>query len=195
MASSNILSITLLLCFFRLSGADNTRDNKEGFEITPAKAWTPWKKEPPVGGAMPNLDQIRNLLQKYSPLVYFHPDEQYLPSSVSWFFNNGALLYSVAKPNSPTTVDPTGRALPQGGTNDGVYWLDLPSNEPGKEKVKAGELSTAEAYVHVKPALGGTATDIVYWLFYPSMGQGGSRWRATTSPWDISASTSAIGNT
>ncbi|KAG0496917.1 hypothetical protein HPP92_001608 [Vanilla planifolia] len=125
-----------------------------------------------VDDAMPNLDQITKLLQKYSPWVHFHPDERYLPSSVSWFFNNGALLFSKTDPNGPTPVDPAGRALPQGGTNDGAYWLDLPSDDAEKDRVKAGELSTAEAYVHVKPALGGTATDIVFWLFYPFNGPG-----------------------
>lgn len=62
-----------------------------------------------------------------------------------------------------------GANLPQGGTNDGAYWLDLPAGND-KERVKKGELSTAKAYVHVKQMLGGTATDLAFWFFYPFNG-------------------------
>ncbi|XP_071736051.1 hypothetical protein At1g04090-like [Rutidosis leptorrhynchoides] len=34
--------------------------------------------------AMPNLSQIEALIQTYSPIIYFHPDESYLPSTVNW---------------------------------------------------------------------------------------------------------------
>lgn len=45
------------------------------------------------GGAMPDLDQVHAILAAYSPPVYLHQDEPYLPSSVTWFFENGALLH------------------------------------------------------------------------------------------------------
>ncbi|PKA64269.1 alpha-mannosidase [Apostasia shenzhenica] len=120
--------------------------------------------------AMPDIAQIFDLLQIYSPWIYFHPDEPYLPSSVSWFFDNGALLYSKENPNSPIGIDSAGAALPQGGTNDGAYWLDLPADNTAKQRVKSGNLSAAESYIHVKPVLGGSATDIVFWIFYPFNG-------------------------
>uniref|UniRef100_A0A5B6Z812 Putative Vacuolar sorting-associated protein 62 n=1 Tax=Davidia involucrata TaxID=16924 RepID=A0A5B6Z812_DAVIN len=44
----------------------------------------------PTLHAMPNLDQIHALITHYGPTVFFHPDEVYLPSSVSWFFKNCA---------------------------------------------------------------------------------------------------------
>ncbi|XP_071738972.1 hypothetical protein At1g04090-like [Rutidosis leptorrhynchoides] len=37
-----------------------------------------------VNDLMPNLDQIRTLIKAYAPVIYFHPDEEYLPSSVDW---------------------------------------------------------------------------------------------------------------
>ncbi|KAF8669369.1 hypothetical protein HU200_051710 [Digitaria exilis] len=43
--------------------------------------------------SMPDLAQVNSLLAAYAPHVYLHPDEPYLPSSVTWFFENGALLY------------------------------------------------------------------------------------------------------
>ncbi|XP_077211492.1 hypothetical protein At1g04090-like [Tasmannia lanceolata] len=119
--------------------------------------------------SMPNLSQIEALMQAYSPSIYFHPDEPYLPSSVSWFFTNGALLYKQGDP-TPTPIDPTGSNLPQGGTDDGAYWLDLPADEGAKEKVKRGELQSSGCYLHVKPMLGATFTDIAIWVFYPFNG-------------------------
>ncbi|GAA0167307.1 hypothetical protein LIER_22270 [Lithospermum erythrorhizon] len=47
--------------------------------------------------SMANLSQIQALVQTCSPFIYFHPNELYLPSSVNWFFSNGALLYQQGK--------------------------------------------------------------------------------------------------
>ncbi|XP_020587169.1 uncharacterized protein LOC110029284 isoform X2 [Phalaenopsis equestris] len=122
-----------------------------------------------LSAAMPDLSQINAVIKAYAPVIYFHPDETYLPSSVNWLFENGALLHSKSDPTNPARLKSGGANLPQGGTNDGAYWIDLPAGEE-KERVKRGELSTATAYVHVKKMLGGTATDFVFWLFYPFNG-------------------------
>ncbi|GMG99597.1 hypothetical protein Nepgr_001437 [Nepenthes gracilis] len=119
---------------------------------------------------MPNLAQIEALIQAYSPWMYFHPDEEYLPSTVNWFFTNGSLLYKKGDESNPITVDPDGSNLPQGGSNDGAYWLDLPIDESAKERVKKGDLQTSRAYFHIKPMLGATFTDLAIWIFYPFNG-------------------------
>ncbi|KZV45243.1 hypothetical protein F511_10020 [Dorcoceras hygrometricum] len=118
----------------------------------------------------PNLSQVEELFKTYAPYIYFHPDEIYLPSSVNWYFSNGALLYTKGEESKPVPIDPDGSNLPQGGSNDGAYWLDLPIDEQAKERVKKGDLQTAEAYIHIKPVLGATFTDIQVWLFYPFNG-------------------------
>ena len=120
--------------------------------------------------AMPNLAQVDALVQAYSPWVYLHPDEQYLPSSVSWFFQNGALLYQQGEESKPVNIYPTGSNLPQGGSNDGAYWLDLPVDAKAKETVKKGDLQDSMTYMHIKPMLGATFTDIAIWIFYPFNG-------------------------
>lgn len=121
--------------------------------------------------SMPNLNQINALVQHYSPVVYFHPDEQFLPSSVTWFFQNGALLYTKGQESNPTAIDSKdGSNLPQGGSNDGAYWLDLPTDNAAKDRVKKGDLSNAIAYLHIKPTFGATFTDIAMWIFYPFNG-------------------------
>ncbi|KAI3449825.1 hypothetical protein Pfo_006490 [Paulownia fortunei] len=120
--------------------------------------------------AMPNMDQIHALVRHYGPTVFFHPDEVYLPSSVSWFLRNGALLYSSSN-SVGQAIDPEGSNLPSGGTNDGMYWIDLPCDS-GRENVKHGKLESAKLYLHVKPALGGTFTDVVMWVFCPFNGPG-----------------------
>ncbi|KAJ9558459.1 hypothetical protein OSB04_013073 [Centaurea solstitialis] len=120
--------------------------------------------------AMPNMSQIEALIQAYSPRVYFHPNESYLPSSANWFFQNGALLYEKGKESEPILVQPDGSNLPQGGSNDDSYWLDLPIDKSAKERVKKGDLENAGAYFHVKPMFGATFTDIALWIFYPFNG-------------------------
>ncbi|CAH9077531.1 unnamed protein product [Cuscuta europaea] len=120
--------------------------------------------------SIPNLTQIETLFQEYSPIVYLHPKETYLPSSVNWYFTNGALLYKKGDESNPVAVDPNGANLPRGGSDDGAYWLDLPADEPARDAVKKGDLKSSEVYLHVKPMLGGTFTDIVIWLFYPFNG-------------------------
>lgn len=119
--------------------------------------------------AMPNLDQIHALIKNYGPTIFFHPDEVYLPSSVSWFFKNGALL---CQDNNPAGVpiDSRGSNLPLGKTNDGEFWIDLPDDDDKRNFLKNGNIDSAELYVHVKPALGGTFTDIAMWVFCPFNG-------------------------
>lgn len=123
-----------------------------------------------VSSSMPNMNQIQAIVDAYAPVVYLHPKEQYLPSSVKWFFSNGALLVTKGNESNPVRVDPDGSNLPQGGTNDGAYWLDLPADGGAREVVKKGNLSSAEAYIHVKPMIGATVTDVAAWVFYPFNG-------------------------
>jgi hypothetical protein len=118
--------------------------------------------------AMPNLDQIHALIEHYGPTVFFHPQETYLPSSVSWFFENGATLYK-KDIKMGDAILAGGSNLPAGGTNDGEYWIDLPDDDRNGY-VKVGNLKSAKLYAHVKPAHGGTFTDIAMWVFCPFNG-------------------------
>nr|XP_009615972.1 uncharacterized protein LOC104108601 [Nicotiana tomentosiformis] len=122
--------------------------------------------------SMPSLGQIQALFEQYSPLVYFHPKEKYLPSSVKWYFANGALLYQKGQESNPSSIEPNGSNLPQGGPNDGAYWLDLPIDAKDKEKAIKGDLLSSEVYLHIKPMLGATFTDIAVWIFHPFNGPG-----------------------
>lgn len=128
------------------------------------------KNNNPNLSSMPNLRQVEAIFKTYAPYIYFHPKEIYLPSSVNWYFSNGALLYTKGEESKPVPIEPDGSNLPQGGSNDGAYWLDLPIDEQARERVKKGDLQTAEAYIHIKPVLGATFTDIQVWLFYPFNG-------------------------
>ncbi|XP_076946306.1 hypothetical protein At1g04090-like, partial [Bidens hawaiensis] len=119
--------------------------------------------------AMPNPSQITTMIKAYAPLVYFHPDEEYFPSSVLWFFENSAELHILGQP--PSGVINDGDNLPIDGTADDAF-LDLPSDPPSSQRVRKGSLSGAVAYIHVKPALGGTCTDLAIWLYYPFNGGG-----------------------
>ncbi|KVH89344.1 uncharacterized protein LOC112526762 [Cynara cardunculus var. scolymus] len=126
-----------------------------------------------LSNSMPNLNQIEALIQAYAPVIYFHPNEPYLPSSVDWFFQNGALVYQKGVESKPKPIEIHGSNLPQGGSNDDTYWLDLPADGSSKDRIKKGDLEDACGYFHVKPVSGGLFTDIAIWVFYPF--NGGSR--------------------
>ncbi|XP_071718709.1 hypothetical protein At1g04090-like [Rutidosis leptorrhynchoides] len=119
--------------------------------------------------AMPNSAQIDSMIHAYAPIVYFHPDEEYFPSSVLWFFENGAVIRQ--KNYIPWPVINDGDNLPNNGSVDDAY-LDLPHNKLRRDEVKKGYLKDAVAYIHVKPALGGIYTDLAIWLYYPFNGGG-----------------------
>ncbi|TKY49451.1 Vacuolar protein sorting-associated protein 62 [Spatholobus suberectus] len=122
--------------------------------------------------SLPNLPQIKALVQAYSPFMYLHPDERFQPASTKWYFANGALLFKKGEESKPVPIDPTGSNLPQGGNNDGAYWLDLPADKANRERVKKGDFKSCQAYVHAKPMFGGTFTDLAMWVFYPFNGPG-----------------------
>ncbi|KAL8166432.1 hypothetical protein V2J09_007931 [Rumex salicifolius] len=119
---------------------------------------------------MPNLAQIQTLVEAYSPCIYLHPNEEYHPSSVNWYFANGALLYKKGDESNPISIQSDGNNLPLGGSNDESYWIDLPIDDKEKERVKKGNLQTAMGYIHIKPMLGATFTDLSIWVFYPFNG-------------------------
>lgn len=118
--------------------------------------------------SMPNADQIHALMSSFGPVIYFHPNETFFPSSVTWFFDQGALLYKKGM-EIPEKVAFDGSNLPVGGLNDGEHWIGLPDGDVA-EMVKKGDLASAKGYVQVKPMLGGTFTDLVIWIYYPFNG-------------------------
>ncbi|GLJ48900.1 hypothetical protein SUGI_1031410 [Cryptomeria japonica] len=118
---------------------------------------------------MPSLEEVHSIIGKYGPTVFCHPKDNYLPSSVPWFFKNGALLYKKGS-STPEAIAEDGSNLPQGGSEDGEYWIDLPKDSAKAKMVRRGDLESAEAYIHVKSVLGGTFTDVVMWVFYPFNG-------------------------
>uniref|UniRef100_M4F8S4 FAD dependent oxidoreductase domain-containing protein n=1 Tax=Brassica campestris TaxID=3711 RepID=M4F8S4_BRACM len=119
---------------------------------------------------IPSKAQTRALFKTYSPLIYFHPKENFLPSSVHWFFANGALLYKKGNESNPIPIQPNGTNLPQGGSNDNLFWLDFPLDKTAKEKVQRGDLRNTKVYLNIKPMFGGTFTDIAVWIFCPFNG-------------------------
>lgn len=125
----------------------------------------------PISAGKLTTPQMEAVFRAYAPFIYLHPEEEYLPSSVNWFFSNGALLYKKGDEKNPVRIEPNGTNLPRGGpAGDETYWLNLPADGAAKEMVRRGNLESAEAYLHFKPVLGGTFTDVQMWLFYPFNG-------------------------
>ncbi|KAK1644483.1 hypothetical protein QYE76_062288 [Lolium multiflorum] len=120
--------------------------------------------------AMPTLEQVHAVIKHYGPTLFFHPKEVYLPSSVAWYFKNGAKLFRKGGGAVGEEIDAEGSNLPGGGWNDGEYWMDLPCDVKRRQEVCRGDIESAELYAHVKPAMGGACTDVAMWVFCPFNG-------------------------
>lgn len=118
---------------------------------------------------MPTIAQVQSIQQFFGPTVVFHPAEKFLPSSVSWFFDAGAVLYTKDSSAPPLPIKSDGSNLPQGGSNDGTVWIDLPK-DGSRDSVKKGNLASAKVHIHLKPVYGATYTDLQSWIFFPFNG-------------------------
>lgn len=59
----------------------------------------------------------------------------------------------------PVLVEPNGANLPQGGSNGETYWLNLPTDETAREKLKKGDLQSSIIYLPIKLMLGAMFTN------------------------------------
>ncbi|KAL3566670.1 hypothetical protein D5086_032085 [Populus alba] len=66
---------------------------------------------------------------------------------------------------------------------DKWIWGQGKESDPNaRERVKRGDLQDCQVYLHIKPMLGATFTDIVAWLFYPFNGPGRAKVELITVP-------------
>ena len=115
-----------------------------------------------ISDRAPTLDELNQIIKKVAPRVYFHPDDEYGPSSVEWFLKRATL-----KQNDGSSRSADSAPLPAGGSDDGVYWLE------GSKGARGGDLSTAVAYVNAK--FKNNWLDIQFWFFYPYNGAGSAK--------------------
>lgn len=120
-----------------------------------------------ISSRAPTLDELNQIIKKVAPRIYFHPDDEFGPSSVDWFLKRANLYQSNGASRNAASAP-----LPSDGS-DGSYWLE------GSSSARAGDLSTAVAYVNAKYQ--NTWLDIQFWIFYPYNGAG----RATVTVTEI----------
>lgn len=123
----------------------------------------------------PTLPQLQQLIAQVAPRVYLHPTDEFGPSSVEWFLDRATLK------GTDGTSQPANQGLPQGGGDDGAYWLEIPTANRG------GDLSNAVAYVNAKYLK--YFVDLQFWFFYPYNGAG--RAKVTLSA-DVTSTTKQI---
>ncbi|MEZ4449728.1 MAG: Vps62-related protein [Nannocystaceae bacterium] len=133
--------------------------------------------------AEPALDsQLDAVIKKFAPILYFHPNESYLMSSVEWFLAQATLYVGGVAQSTPQ--DGLANHLPSDPNLDpNTVWLDAPNSARG------GNLATAEALIRVKHLPGNAFTDLQFWFFYPYNGAG----TAKAFPVDDSISLDPLG--
>lgn len=131
------------------------------------------------------LSDIEQLVKDNAPIVYFHPDEPYLPSSVDWFLERSDLYkrtgstYQEKGQKIGAAVQNLSQAtLPQ-ADNDGLVDISQSSDDLIARKYYfqmrdesnwPGNLNSAKLYANVTDLDGGIG--INYWIFYPYNGAG-----------------------
>ena len=133
------------------------------------------------------LDLLRDQIRRHAPMVYFHPQEIYFPSTIEWYLAHARLVDG--RDGTVLLTSPGADQLPAGPfdpADPDCFWLTLdpelagPAIEPQHaplEDPRRGDLDKACAYVRAvhHPELG--ATDLQFWMFYPFDGPGLARIR------------------
>lgn len=110
-----------------------------------------------------SLSKIKELIQTFGPLLYLHPNEPYLLSSVEWHLAQCTLHDDKT---GATKKGPSASDLPTGPREGERFWLELP------DSAKRGNLDVARAYVHAKHDINKDYTDLQFWLFSSYNGPG-----------------------
>ncbi|WP_437675452.1 Vps62-related protein [Sorangium sp. So ce131] len=110
----------------------------------------------------PTFDELKQIIEKVGPRIYFHPDDTFGPSSVEWFLKR-ATLHQKDGPTRNAGDAP----LPAGGGDDGLYWLEC------SRSARGGDLGSAVAYVNAKYQ--NSWLDLQFWIFYPYNGAGSAK--------------------
>lgn len=93
---------------------------------------------------VPTPEQVKTFIQTYGPVLYMHPEEQFLATSVGWFLENAGQLQ---------------------GSGANAYFEKL------KPEQRKGDLRRAKPYIHVKEPVG-DHVEIQFWIFYAYNGPG-----------------------
>ncbi|MDL2352907.1 MAG: Vps62-related protein [Pseudomonadota bacterium] len=139
-------------------------------------------------GELPfTADLLRQVIARHAPVIRFHPEEPYFPSTVDWYLKRSLLIDGAT--GAVVARHPAAADLPKGPTTPDQlqhYWLTLdpdiagPAFEPDlapPDDPRRGNLADARAYVRAlhNPKLG--HTDLQFWMFYPYDGPGLTRLR------------------
>ena len=125
---------------------------------------------------------LRQLIERHAPVIHFHPEETYFPSTIEWYLERALLIDGTT--GATIKRHPKPDELPAGPADPGKpeeLWLTLdpeiagPELEPpltAPDDPRRGDLASAKAYVRAvhHPKLG--ATDLQFWMFYPFDGPG-----------------------
>ncbi len=143
---------------------------------------TTWPGERPF-----SADLLRQMIAQHAPVLRFHPEEPYFPSSVEWYLARCLLIDGTS--GAVLARHPAAGDLPKGpAAPDQLqrYWLTLdptvagPALEPDlapPDDPRRGNLADAPAYVRALHDAKQGHTDLQFWMFYPYDGPGLARLR------------------
>lgn len=110
-----------------------------------------------------NAAKVEEIIQRYGPVLHFHPEERYFLTTVEKYLAQSTLVDNKTGSRIPS---PKVSDLPTGERDGDRFWLDVP------ESAKGGDLGSAKVYVHVKHDISKDYTDFQFWLFSAYNGPG-----------------------
>ncbi|WP_169796699.1 Vps62-related protein [Chondromyces crocatus] len=127
------------------------------YTVGHVQEWERWRVIEALGAR-----QIRELVQRYAPTLFFHPEEPYVVGSPQRFLDE-ATMFQVDTGTSSALRGQAANLPTHPDAKDKVY-LTVPQDK------RAGNLDEAEALVRVKLNGEGQYLDLQYWFFYPYNG-------------------------
>ncbi|HEU5102201.1 MAG TPA: Vps62-related protein [Roseiflexaceae bacterium] len=107
-----------------------------------------------------NDSTMADLIKKYAPVLYFHPQEAYMPTSVDTYLAHCALV-TPANVSQPHTTSVNLDDLANAGAD---AYLQPFGND--LDTVRKGDLKNAHVYVNVVGSAAPALYEIQYWFFY-----------------------------
>ncbi|HQV02835.1 MULTISPECIES: Vps62-related protein [unclassified Novosphingobium] len=141
-----------------------------------------WAGDKPLSNTL-----LHALIARHAPVIHFHPEEAYFPSSVEWYLDRANLIHGAT--GQPLIWHPSLAQLPTDAAdpaNPERLWLSFdeklagPALEPHiapQDDPRRGDPDHAPAYVRAVHLPDQGVTDLQFWMFYPYDGPGLARVR------------------
>jgi len=107
----------------------------------------------------PPIEELEQLIEKFAPIVWFHPDEKYMPVPVERYLQKAWLVNATTKERSFADIYELVDQMQKGS----AHYLEL------RDGATLHNNNDSKTYVQARPSTP-DHTDLQYWFLYPHTG-------------------------